>query len=162
MNKTGDKIKILREEKGLTQKQLANFVNISRSALGMYESNQRIPKQKILESIAKALNTTPSYLIGWDEESNIFFDEIVEPQEAFKAYLQSLKWNLVEEESDTDYETETDENGNPIFIPSGIHTLSKNGITVQLTDDEFISLMDSAKKDLNNRIIELAKLKATK
>lgn len=158
MNKTGDKIKILREEKGLTQKQLADLVNISRSALGMYESNQRIPKQKILESIAKALNTTPSYLIGWDEESNIFFDEIVEPQEAFKAYLQSLKWDLEEEVSNIDYEN--DKNGDAMPIYNGVHTLSKNGITVQLTDDEFIALMDSAESDLNNRIIELAKAKA--
>lgn len=158
MNKTGDKIKILREEKGLTQKQLADLVNISRSALGMYESNQRIPKQKILESIAKALNTTPSYLIGWDEESNIFFDEIVEPQEAFKVYLQSLKWNLEEEVSNIDYEN--DKNGDAIPIYNGVHTLSKNGIIVQLTDDEFIALMDSAESDLNNRIIELAKAKA--
>lgn len=158
MNKTGDKIKILREEKGLTQKQLADLVNISRSALGMYESNQRIPKQKILESIAKALNTTPSYLIGWDEESNIFFDEIVEPQEAFKVYLQSLKWDLEEEVSNIDYEN--DKNGDAIPIYNGVHTLSKNGITVQLTDDEFIALMNSAESDLNNRIIELTKAKA--
>jgi len=38
-----ERLKQLREERGLTQKQLAEMLNISRSALSLYESGQRQP-----------------------------------------------------------------------------------------------------------------------
>lgn len=59
-----ERLKQLREEKGLTQKQLAEMLNISRSALSLYESGQRQPDLEILSKIARFFNVTVDYLIG--------------------------------------------------------------------------------------------------
>ena len=49
----GDKIKSLRKEKGLTQQQLADKLNISRNSLINYENNYTPIKSNILQSISK-------------------------------------------------------------------------------------------------------------
>ena len=41
-----DRLKVLRQERELTQAELADKLNIGRSALAMYESGKRIPKYK--------------------------------------------------------------------------------------------------------------------
>ena len=66
----GERIKYLREEREYSQVDLANIVGISKQSLYKYENNiiTNIPSDKI-ELVANALNTTPSYLMGWDEES---------------------------------------------------------------------------------------------
>ena len=44
----GDKLKELREKKGITQIQLAEILNISKSAIANYESGLREPKDNRL------------------------------------------------------------------------------------------------------------------
>ncbi|AKX95661.1 transcriptional regulator [Moorella thermoacetica] len=60
----GKRIKELREKIGLTQEELAERVQISRSALANYESGYREPKGEILVRFAKALNTSTDFLLG--------------------------------------------------------------------------------------------------
>ena len=52
----GLKLKELRREK--TLKEVASAVGISTSALGMYETGQRIPTDNIKIKLAKYFNTT--------------------------------------------------------------------------------------------------------
>ena len=40
----GDRIKELRKEKGMTQKELANAMGVTASMIGQYETGIRIPK----------------------------------------------------------------------------------------------------------------------
>ncbi len=72
MRTIGDTIKLLRESSNLTQDQLANALHISRSALGMYESNQRTPKHEILEAIADYFNVDMDYLFGKTDIRNAY------------------------------------------------------------------------------------------
>ena len=60
----GENIKRMRLEKHLKQSELAEKANISRVALGNYERNDRTPNATILKSIAEALETTTSQLLG--------------------------------------------------------------------------------------------------
>lgn len=62
--KLGDKIKLLRKEKGFTQKELAAAANISRSYLADLEGNRYNPSMDVAESIAKALGVTIHALWG--------------------------------------------------------------------------------------------------
>lgn len=64
----GNRLKELRIEKSLTQAQLAKFLNISPSSIGMYEKNRRIPDTETLKRFAKYFNVSVDYLIG---KSNI-------------------------------------------------------------------------------------------
>lgn len=61
----GARIKILRDEIGLTQKELADKLEISKSTLGMYETNKREPNLIMIKKLCTELNTTGDYLIGF-------------------------------------------------------------------------------------------------
>lgn len=58
----GQKIKKLRESKNISREQFANSVNISTSALSMYETGQRIPRDEVKLRIARYLGTSIEYL----------------------------------------------------------------------------------------------------
>lgn len=67
----GDRIKHRREELRLSQDELAKKLGYkSRSSLNKIELNQRDLPQSKIKAIADALGTTPSYIMGWDENSN--------------------------------------------------------------------------------------------
>lgn len=61
---TGSRIKQLREEKNLTQEELAKRLSISKSAVSMYENDTRLPKRDIMESLADFFNVSIDYLYG--------------------------------------------------------------------------------------------------
>lgn len=62
----GQVIQILRKEKGLTQKQLAEKCGMATGTIQQYELNKREPRQKQLQAIANALNVPIYELVGHD------------------------------------------------------------------------------------------------
>lgn len=56
------KIKELRTDRGMTQKELAREAGISESAMRSYELGDRTPKPEVLDRIARALKVRPEYL----------------------------------------------------------------------------------------------------
>lgn len=68
MTKTiGDRIKERRLELNLTQEKVGELLGVSKVTIHKYESNSiNIPSDRI-EYLAKILNTTPAYLMGWEE-----------------------------------------------------------------------------------------------
>ena len=64
----GDRIKEKRVAAGITQEELGIKTGVSKVTIHKYEANiiTNIPSDKI-ESISKTLNTTPTYLMGWDD-----------------------------------------------------------------------------------------------
>ncbi len=67
----GNKIKELRESKGITQIQLADQMMVSRSTIANWEAGNRLPDLSMLARIAKAL----------DVETYILMDELRQPSE---------------------------------------------------------------------------------
>lgn len=63
-----DRVKLKRKELGLTQEELAHRMGYkSRVSINKIEMGRPIT-QKIIVKLAEALNTTPSYLMGWEDE----------------------------------------------------------------------------------------------
>lgn len=62
------KIKALRQELGLTLDQVAQVVGVGKSTVRKWETGMiaNMKRDKIAD-LAKALHTTPAYLMGWDE-----------------------------------------------------------------------------------------------
>lgn len=52
----GEKIRIIRKEKGLSQKQLGSLLGVSQQMIGQYENSPHEPKIETLRKIATALN----------------------------------------------------------------------------------------------------------
>lgn len=65
-----ERLKSKRMENGFTLEDLSKRVGVSRQTIQRYESGviSNIPSDKI-ELLAKALNTTPAYLMGWEGET---------------------------------------------------------------------------------------------
>ena len=61
-----ERLRELRQKKGLSQSQLADALNISKSAISMYELGKREPDLETLEGIADFFNVDINYLIGKD------------------------------------------------------------------------------------------------
>lgn len=66
----GDRIKILRNEQGVTQEQLADYLNISRSSVKGYENSGVEPSLNVLIGIADVFNISLDYLLGRTEEKH--------------------------------------------------------------------------------------------
>lgn len=68
MMSIGQKIRELRENQQMTQEELAKIVGTTKQTIYKYENSiiTNIPLDKI-QLIAKALNTTPAYLMGWSD-----------------------------------------------------------------------------------------------
>ena len=62
--KFNERLKKLREEKGLTQVQLSELTGISTRMIQKYESANARPRLDAAEKIAKALNITADQLLG--------------------------------------------------------------------------------------------------
>jgi transcriptional regulator with XRE-family HTH domain len=63
----GDRLRKLREEKGMTQAELGKLIGVSDRVLGYYESNDRFPKNpEVLRKLSEVLNVSLDYLIGND------------------------------------------------------------------------------------------------
>ncbi|MFC0905859.1 helix-turn-helix domain-containing protein [Clostridium sp. MT-14] len=60
----GDRIRILREEKSISQLELAKTLNIANTTLSQYESGKRIPSDSIKKKIAEYFNVSLDYLMG--------------------------------------------------------------------------------------------------
>lgn len=64
------RLKILREELGLTQKELGAKLSVSSSTIGMYEVNKRIPDANMIEKIADFFQVSVDYLLGRTRNRN--------------------------------------------------------------------------------------------
>ncbi len=63
-----DRLKYLRKEKNLYQKDLAKIIGVSDGAVGMYEIGKRMPDKEILLVIANYFNVSFDYLLGRSKE----------------------------------------------------------------------------------------------
>lgn len=66
---TGEKIREYRVQKGMTQQELGNKLNVSAQQISLYECNGRNPKIGTIMKIAKELNIEPKQLIPGMEET---------------------------------------------------------------------------------------------
>lgn len=69
----GMRIKNLRKKVGLTQKQLADKLNIAPSTVAMYEAGKRDPDTETLKMMSKIFDVTTDYLLG--NESKVVTQE---------------------------------------------------------------------------------------
>lgn len=71
MNELGRNIQILREQKGLSQRELAKLCGVSTGAIGNYEAGLRNPKFETLEALADVFNVPMGTLLGDEQTSRL-------------------------------------------------------------------------------------------
>lgn len=102
----GERLKILRGEKKIFQKELANGLNLSQETISLYETNKREPDYETLSRIADYFNVSIDYLLGrtdirtpiqniakeYSPKKSINTEDLSpESQEDLKKYIELLK-----------------------------------------------------------------------
>ncbi|MEP7110657.1 MAG: helix-turn-helix transcriptional regulator [Ferruginibacter sp.] len=89
----GSAIKVIRKQKGLSQKDLAKKVNLSVNGLSLIETNASFPQKTTINAICQALDIPVSYLLFFSiseedipDDRKITFNSL---NQAIKAVLLS-------------------------------------------------------------------------
>lgn len=72
MNTLSVRIKQLREQRGLSQEQLALDAGTSQRQISKYETGKNDPTAQVLLALAVSLDTTTEYLLGRTDDPNRF------------------------------------------------------------------------------------------
>ncbi len=75
---TGERIKELRKEQGLTQQQLAEKVGVTYIQIGRYETGKSNASADVLQKVAGALGTTADFLMNGGNAEQLSDKELLE------------------------------------------------------------------------------------
>ena len=67
----GRKLKELRIQAGLTQKQLAGRVKVTKSVISYYELQERYPSPEILIKLANIFHVSTDFLLGIEKQQTL-------------------------------------------------------------------------------------------
>ncbi len=67
MYKFSERLKELRIEKNLSQRDLAKATNLSQTAIVFWENNKRIPRADAVIILAKFFNVSTDYILGLED-----------------------------------------------------------------------------------------------
>ena len=85
------RIRSRREELGLSQEELAHRIGYKdRSSIAKIESGVNDITQSKIKAIADVLDTTPSYLMGWDESPAVLDNHPSSPSLPIQRITQAL------------------------------------------------------------------------
>lgn len=75
-------LKQLRNERKITQRELATLLNLSPSTIAMYETGQRKPDFQTLQKIADFFDVSTDYLLGRTDIRNLYKEIAVKETKA--------------------------------------------------------------------------------
>ena len=84
------KLKELRTNRGLSQKELAEIVGVSNSTISMYEMGQREPDFATVVKFADFFGVSTDYLLGREKESSEK-EEIVPRNDEERTFIRLLR-----------------------------------------------------------------------
>ena len=88
----GDRLKQLREEKKLSQQQLADKLKLNRSTYARYELNKTQPDYDTLEKLANFFGVSTDYLLGRDDNRiKVGSQDITFTADEYKVFLELKK-----------------------------------------------------------------------
>lgn len=86
----GKRIKLLRTEKEVTQKELADFLGLTPKMISFYEKGERFPPHDIISKLSDYFNVTTDYLLCKTYKKNTL-DETEEEKDIEKAIDELLQ-----------------------------------------------------------------------
>ncbi|MEY8390415.1 XRE family transcriptional regulator [Lachnospiraceae bacterium] len=162
----GENIRKIRKEKGLTQKQLGERLNMTQSAIGQFENDKTSPKIETINRIASALGVSPYEMLG-EEYAYMKYPDLKEmdiENKAFVKYLNSLgyvvndiskpvtvkKADIIDQIPEYAKEWHTEQDF--IEMEECYVELIKDGKKTTLTDTEYEQLQKETKESIEFRL----------
>lgn len=120
MSTIGSRIRNRREELGLSQDELGRRLGYkSRSSINKIELDQRNLTQSKIKAIADALETTPSYIMGWENQNPY---EIPDEENPYELELRDTFEGLDVE--------------NQIYVKNWVNAFARNPEQVKSSPDD--------------------------
>jgi transcriptional regulator with XRE-family HTH domain len=102
--KTGERIKALRNGRGMTQEELGEKLGLKKAAINKYESGAVVNiKRSTIAKMAEIFDVSPAYLMGIDDRKKLTIEQSIselnaEDKELFEKFkmLDSDKKRLVD------------------------------------------------------------------
>lgn len=104
----GERIKYVRKEKGVTQQELADALDLKQNTIATYEMDRTRPSERTLKAICSKFDVSYSWLadgigepfieIERNDEILNFMSRLLKSEDSFKARLVSVLANLEEDE----------------------------------------------------------------
>lgn len=94
--------KKLREEKNITQKELATYLNVTDRLIRYYETGHRMPPADILGKIADYFNVSVDYLLGRTDIKKPIQNIVKENLPKYSSHKQSIDIENLSSESQED------------------------------------------------------------
>lgn len=89
----GDRLRSLREAKGLTQQKVADDLNIKRENLSNYERSKREPDYEMLKKLADYYGVSRSYILGETDQKH-YWDLTEKDERDVEKDLENILKNL--------------------------------------------------------------------
>ncbi len=96
-DKFNENLRIAREQRGLSQKEMSERIGVAKSTYSLYESGNREPNVQTIKKIADTLNVSADMLLGIEEDNNTIAahfdgDEFTESElEEIKQFAEFVK-----------------------------------------------------------------------
>lgn len=91
----GEKLVVLRKEKGLTQLKLAEMMNVSRQAVSRWESGDAVPSTDNLKYLGNLYGVPLEYLLHDDAPELIHEDLVLEKEKTASAHeIKEKRWSI--------------------------------------------------------------------
>ena len=78
----GMRLKELREKRGLSQKEVAARLDVTRATISAYECNTKVPRLDTFEKLALLYHSSVDYILGLENRTNLYIDDLSESQQA--------------------------------------------------------------------------------
>ena len=118
----GERIKHRREQLGISQTELTECIGTSKQNLYKYENDiiTNIPSDRV-EALAKKLNTSPAYIMGWNEDTSLPSPTITknltaDEANAFFQYLSGMGYFVRYDEERMGYHVISEDRSLDLFL----------------------------------------------
>lgn len=92
MREFGNRLRTLRKQKNLTQKQLASQIGVKNSIISFYEMGDRLPSPEIIVKLAAIFHVSTDFLMGIDKKEVIDISELTDDDKmVIRLLIDSLK-----------------------------------------------------------------------
>lgn len=95
-----DRIKAIREQKGLTQADLAKQLGITRSSVNAWEQGISVPSTQYIVELASLFKVSSDYLLGIDTTATVnvsgLFEDDIQLVQQLIVHLQQLRKQCID------------------------------------------------------------------
>ena len=88
----GTRLKELRIQAGLTQKQLGELIGVTKSVVSFYELRERTPSPEVLIKLAAVFHVSSDYLLGIEKGKSLDISGLdIEDEKAVRSIVERLR-----------------------------------------------------------------------